>query len=226
MDVHSILFAESPPDYARMACALVSSAIDARVPLTMHVIPPGAPFTDRADYVFNARKATAHRKIVDRATDGALLCFLDCDMLILRDLEIELEADLTLTVARHQKPNTGCYFVRVSDRMRDFMSEWATIARALLSVDNRESLVALYGGINQAALGVLLKTSDHISLGYVHASEWNCTNDPLNQYTDSTRIVHLTGPLREVCLGRDTLPELRKACAPILTRWSRYDVAA
>lgn len=158
------------------------------------------------------------------ACDGDELLLIDADTLILRPLDdIWRQAfDVAYTVkpAGLRFPfNAGVVFLRVSPAVRAFAAAWLGVNDRMLA-DRRlhEQYKYRYGGINQAALGYLLKHEPPaVDLRALACLEWNCEDETAPAFDPTlTRILHIKGPLRLACFHRFArTPDL----AELVRRW-------
>lgn len=156
-------------------------------------------------HVWNTHKLDLWSRVVHEAEDGAQILLLDADTVITRPIDDVW--DLPFDVAYTVKPNSetrrfplngGVLFLRVSDRSRRFMEGWQAQNRAFLA-DDREYAVwaGAYGGINQAALGVFLRSKPALDLRKLPCLEWNNEDEHWSQFDpDVTRILHIKSALQ------------------------------
>jgi hypothetical protein len=166
-------------------------------------LPPPRGGEDPA-YLANTVKLEHWYEAVKTAADGECLLLIDVDTVILRPLEDVWNRpfDLAYTIKAHAHfPfNAGVVFVRASNRVRAFLAAWCGENRRMLT-DRRwhQAWRRKYGGINQAALGCVLKSplANTLTFAQLPCPEWNC-EDSSWQYFDPavTRIVHLKSALR------------------------------
>jgi hypothetical protein len=241
MRLHSILFRSyNDTNYERLARVLVSSAAEnsPATPLELHRIREH-DFDLRAvgskrrgpsmGYIENTRKSRHHTRLITAAADGDVLGMLDCDTMILRDLSpvADLEFDLAYTVRPadcRYKLNTGVYFVRVSNRIRRWMTEWHDTCLKMLADEAfhfRWRTDELYGGIHQAALGWMLAHNRTIRFLELECAEWNSVSSTWG--SPRARVVHVMGQLRKMCFGQVAIPnsDVRK----VVEKWRGYDDA-
>jgi hypothetical protein len=85
--------------------------------------------------------------------------------------------------------------------------------------------MALYGGIHQAALSRI--TDPLPTIENIPSAHWNCTAFDLPQFSlERTRIVHLTGLLRQLVFGEQVPEELTQLAAPIVAEWNKCAAVA
>jgi len=209
-----------------------------------HDIPPGLSNLNKRKYKFNYTenvwKTVIHRTAVNDAKDGELLCFMDCDTMVLGDLrplqELSRNVDLLLTTWPEGRPNTGVYLVKVSNTMRRWMQLWCGMTLHFLEnpVEHKPYRWH-YGGINQAALGWMTERRGSqgipgITIGTADSSIWNLTPENIGGYSDKTKVVHLTAWLREACLDKLPIDQLelrnRRTVQSIKTLWRDHDERA
>jgi hypothetical protein len=180
-------------------------------------------------HVHNTQKMEHWHRIVTEAPDGACVLLIDADTMILRPLDDvwAQEFDLGYTTKESRFPfNSGVVFVRVSDRVRAFVTSWRDENRRMLG-DARHHQVwrKQYGGINQAALGCLLAKQAQfgLSLAKLPCLEWNCEDSHWAKFDpEVTRIVHIKGALRRAAFLRPQVRPLNEL-EPLVTRWRDLD---
>lgn len=177
--------------------------------------------------VDNTVKLDEWCKAVWCAQEGDRLLLLDADTVILRPLDDiwDRQFDVAYTV----KPkgarfplNAGVVFVRVSARSRAFMRSWQTQNRIFLE-DAKEFQVwrHMYGGLNQTALAVLLRSDDSAGLLKLPCAEWNVEDEHWATFDPAVaRILHCKSELARGILARSAIdPKLR----PLVRRWRELE---
>jgi hypothetical protein len=230
MQAHTFLYAESPPEY-RVMFDVCCASIRENAPLTeliahevnsVEVDLESAPEQRRrAEFIANVRKARYHRQVVERADDGQVLCFLDCDTLVLREIDLEFFTDaIAFTRGCRTRINSGVYFLVASDSTREFLRAWEREAvRLLFNPAQLRPILAMFGGIHQAALSRL---TEGPVVDIIPAAHWNCTAFDLPEFSDETRIVHLTGLLRQAVFGETVPRQVAEMAAPIIEKWNHF----
>lgn len=178
----------------------------------------------------NTLKTKYHNEIVQSSKNGDVIGLLDCDLMVLRSLEeIENEKfDLAITYRPFGCPlifNSGVVFVHISDSTKDFYSEWFDMClRMLKDKELFDEWRGKFGGINQTSLGYLLKCSrwKFLKLLKLDCWEWNCENNTWEQFNENqTKIVHITGKLRECALRMEAAPNHQ--IGRLATLWNRFE---
>jgi hypothetical protein len=178
----------------------------------------------RDSLLANTRKLEIWQEAVEAAPAGEVLGLLDCDLLILGDLsEIDL---LRFDIAYTARPpgaayplNGGVIFARVSERSRCFMADWRKLnARMLADPRLHEPARQRFGGINQAALGVLLGRSG-VDARALPCATWNCEDASWSSFNPRTKIVHVKSQLRQACFGERALEAWSR---PLVDLWKRH----
>ena len=212
----------SSEEWPRLARVLASSAARHCPGWTIHVTAIAPPPARRASAlgvqadVCNAVKLDRWQQLVAEASDGECLVLIDVDTMILRPLDSAWKHafDLAYTVkpAGARFPlNGGVVFVRVSDRVRTFMGQWAAVNDRMLQDGTlHQAWRRRYGGINQAALGCVLETGSRTDLQLLPlpCAEWNCEDESWSAFdAHVTRIVHLKGLLRRAVFHRSIVTD-------------------
>lgn len=221
-------------EFRRMARALEYSALR-HAPawrLEIHAVPPATGYRSTLGvpaHEHNSAKLDRWRDVIRTAADGDRVLLLDVDTMITGPLDVVWDSpfDLAYTVCADRLPlNAGVVFVRVSDRTRGFLEQWAAVNRSFLA-----DAAALrpwrirYAGINQAALGFMLERAGHgCTISKLPGAIWNCEDSTWRHYDPTrTRIVHLKSDLRRAIFrGLAARPELRA----IVAEWRALEAAA
>lgn len=238
MKLITCIHSDSPKKYFRMLNVLKDSVkknspnteLDVRVISDRDLEIKEIGSRREAWYVQNCRKAKHHFRVVDTANEGDLICLIDCDTMVLRDMSPAIEQmegyDLGLT----WKPegcrlpiNSGVVFVRVSDRARTLYSNWLHTARWMLR--NQEFYrpwQVQYGGVHQSSLAFMLAQANHdLNVVSLPCEEWNSVRETWCTAPKKARLVHFIGKLRShILMGtRPQDPEMRK----VVYAWREFD---
>ena len=158
--------------------------------------------------VANTHKLDAWADAVQSSADGDRLLLLDADTLIRRPIDDVWESafDLAYTVKKKGARfpfNGGVVFLRVSPQVRAFVGRWRAENRRMLDDPiHHQVWRPAFGGINQAALGMLLKLGGHgLEVHRLPCLEWNCEDESWDSFDpERTRIVHYKSALQRVVL--------------------------
>jgi hypothetical protein len=164
-------------------------------------------------HIANTQKLEHWRDCVDAAPDNAELLFLDADTMILRGLDAvwadDFEIAYTIRPGFHLPFNLGVFFVRVTDRVRQFFTDWVLEnERMFQNGDEPRAWRTRFGGVNQAAFGSLLESGRlaDVRMKALLCSEWNCEESTWPTFDQaSARIVHVKGDLRHMVFHRRSL---------------------
>lgn len=153
----------------------------------------------------------------------SLAMLVDCDLYVRRDFYEDVWTkpfDVALCRKLHavRMPyNGGVVFLRINGRSVAFMNRWLetnSYLRANARIHRKWRLT--HGGMNQAALGLLLSRGHHARVIDIDAAVVNCCDEVLwKDYRDSA-IVHVKGDLRRQLFGTMRETDLT---APILSEW-------
>lgn len=184
---------------------------------------PNASQKARDSFVANTQKMRHWQEAVDALPDGEVLCLLDADTMVLRDLSDaeEMPFDVTYTARPDTSRfpiNSGVVLVRGSSRSRTFFRRWRAVNEEMLAnPDFHQEYRAKWGGINQAALGAMIADPGEVDLVRLECAEWNCEDTTWKDYDpDKTRIVHVKGRLRKTCLNQRLPDQVTK---PLWILW-------
>lgn len=179
--------------------------------------------------VDNTQKLERWAEVVDASHDGDRLLLIDADTLIVRPLDAvwDLEFDVAITTRRMGPSpiNGGVVFLRISPGVRAFFQSWRDINAQMFHeyLGFHREWKKQYAGMNQAALGYLLKREPpNLRLIELPCSEWNCEDSAWEDFGPTTRIVHIKAALRHAIFqGSMTYPYLR----PLVNLWREQEQA-
>jgi hypothetical protein len=185
-------------------------------------------------FIANTRKTRHLTQLVRDARDGELLCLLDVDTMVIRDLTPILEPptfDLGLTGGRENRYmlNTGVVFVRVSEATRALCAAWELRAIEMLADKTlHDKWRPKWGGINQSSLASLIAKPGALRVQWFKTREWNAISADHGEairYQDErrSRIVHLLGQVRRH-LDVTRFPRYNKL-KRIVELWQAYEGA-
>ena len=184
----------------------------------------------RSSFVQNTQKLDHWARRVAEAAEGDRIVLLDVDTMILRPLDDvwDREFDFAYTTKRGARLpfNAGVIGLRVSDRVRAFVTEWATENRRLLLQNPHKGASHdwrhRYAGINQGALAHILGTmGSTLRIETLPCAEWNCEDSSWASYDPATtRIVHVKSDLRVACFRPD---QARGSLMPLVEQWRTLD---
>jgi hypothetical protein len=105
-------------------------------------------------------KTASWIKMLKQIPEGDTIVFLDCDMLVLRDIPSQLDpdADIHFTWKTERPPlNTGFLVVRRSDKTIRFLEEWQANIMRVCSNETLHAMAAkMHGSADQYALWEML----------------------------------------------------------------------
>jgi hypothetical protein len=179
--------------------------------------------------VYNTLKLNAWRKAVESAKTGERMMLADVDVAILQPLDDVW--DQSFDVAITNKPagsrmpfNAGIVFLRVSPAVKTFMGRWADENwRMFQDPSFHQVWRPYYGGINQAALGYLMRQGGHdgLNLQRLPCAEWNLEDEHWSQFDpERTRIVHYKTELRRALFDKRAAVE---AWQPLIQAWKAIE---
>lgn len=216
MELHALVLEGANPWY-ETAAEVLRLSIEAKSPstkITIHrqgicekISAARADAHRPVATMVSAHKMKWQNEIIQESENGALVGFLDSDMLCLRDLSIASslieDCDLIITSAvagNKYKWNTGFVLCSVSERTKRFYDEWRLQAKGMMM--NRgfhNQYHATYGGVSQSSLAHVLQSTDvgcKTKVAPVPTSEWNALNVTHRQPGAEPRLVHIVGALR------------------------------
>jgi hypothetical protein len=170
-------------------------------------------------HVWNTHKLELWADAVQAAPDGAAIALLDADLAILQPMDDIWDRPFDFAYTCKPKGsrfplNGGVVFLRVSVETRALMNTWRALNRFYLEHPKElEVWRHLYGGLNQTALGMLLRESyPDLLIMRLPCLDWNCEDEHWARFDAArTRIVHFKGDLhRALFLRCKPAPEWRQ----------------
>ena len=198
--------------WKRLAGVLRFSAARHCLGWSVEVVEIQSPVHSRLTYhyVANTHKLDYWTEAVLSASPNDEIVLVDADTMVLRNLDEAWSRSFDLAYTRKDSPNpahlplnAGVIFLRVSPKVKRFMSVWRDANHRMLEDPNHHGPWARkYGGINQSALGMLLETGRvELDLAELQCQEWNCEDSSWGRYEPGrTRIVHVKSALRRSVL--------------------------
>lgn len=246
MKLLSVVFQhpERKTDYIRMVSVLRRSVavnspstplqvLQPEIDTKLRTIHAQATEGSRHSFLANTQKLRLWQEAVEALEDGDVLALMDADTVVLRDLsaatDIPFDVAYTIRPESSKLPfNAGVVLVRGNDRARTFFRRWRDINDAMLVDPNyHEKFRRKFGGINQASLGALIEDPGDLDLVRLPCEEWNSVDQTWHLYDpDTTRIAHVKGDLRRLCLGltdKRVTAAVALAVRPLWERWKHFD---
>lgn len=196
----------------------------------LRISPPvGSP--TKTCFAANTLKLQKWLDIME-ATDDNII-FLDCDMLVLRDLSDVFNEDfdigLTIKGTGSIPYNGGAVFVRNNTKAHDFIKLWNEVNIFLFNnrdEHNKWRNSKGYAGMNQAALGCLIETKKYdAKVKEFQCAIWNlCKNNWMN-INENSRILHVKSALRSAVFSQSSAVIKNKYKKAIET-WTEYAIDA
>lgn len=191
------------------------------------VEPPAALSSPlgRQGHVWNTVKLDSWVETVESAPNGEQLALFDADLAILRPLDVIWTRTFDLAYTGKPKGsrfplNGGVIFLRVSEAVRRFLRAWRDRNRFYLEHPQELQVWDCnYGGLNQTALGMLIR--ENVSAG-LHVEqlpclEWNCEDEHWARFDPAvTRIVHYKSNLQRALWKLGPTPDGAK---PLRLLW-------
>lgn len=177
--------------------------------------------------VWNTHKLDAWCRAIEDLADSTQVLLIDADTLIVNRLDPVWERpfDVAYTV----KPkgsrfpfNAGVVFLRLSGPVRTFLAEWRTVNRQMLEdAALYQVWRRTYGGVNQSALGKLLKENRFdLAIATLPCVEWNCEDSTWPAFhPEVTRIIHYKGELRSALFPMFRTSHVRGTLRPMVKAW-------
>jgi hypothetical protein len=225
-------------DYGRLLAVLVASAAEHSPATPLEVVEAAADDSLRSrhaeaselareSFAANTRKMQIWQEAAEALADGEVLCLMDADTMVLRDLSAAewLDYDVTYTARPRGARfaiNSGVVLVRGSERSREFFRRWRAMNELMLDRPRlHEEYRQTWGGINQAALGAMIHDPQGAKVLPLHCVEWNCEDSSWRFHREGlTRIAHIKGRLRRACIDGG---EPDADCAELARIWRGYD---
>lgn len=169
--------------------------------------------------VSNTCKLDSWADAVAAAKVGDRMLLLDADTMVRRSLDAvwNIEFDLAYTIRPKGSGlpfNGGVVFLRVTPFTKVFMKRWQAENRRMLEDPlHHQVWRPAFGGINQAALGMIFRTGGHgLKVHQLPCLEWNCEDTTWADFDpDLTRIVHYKSNLQRAIFGKPSTGPVNKA---------------
>lgn len=164
---------------------------------------------------------------------GQEVILIDCDMCVTGDLFSafdQYDFDIAYTKREsHKLPlNGGVIFVRVNERSIEWFKQLRDANNKMYNDQEfHRTWRNKYAGINQAAMGYLIETytPKRIDLIGISCLEWNCANPEWKFFNKDTKVIHVKGKLRCVCVKEDVkyknVP--LETVGPCFDVWKEYE---
>jgi hypothetical protein len=178
----------------------------------------------------NWHKFKLWQRFIAEQPDGEHVILMDVDMVVLQDLAPAFDRQFDIGATRRTKANWpyngGVVFVRVNQRTKAFLEQWAEIDERMYRDEKFHAPYShKYKGQNQSSFGYML---EHNTTGAeivdFPCAVWNACNEDWSNIDDDTRVIHLKSQLRLVALGEQTgMPsKMRRA----VNEFRKYEKAA
>lgn len=167
----------------------------ASFPLKVKRISPPELGNRHASFYYNRKKLDQWIALFDRDT-----VFLDCDMLLLKDIAAGFDMIDHIGIAKRTNLplNGGVIFAKYTEASIEFMKEWAEIDKRMLEDSEFHGPYHdKYAGLNQSSLGYLLENgySEYVTRipeSYNLCEDW--------EGWEEAHLIHLKGTLRRCCI--------------------------
>jgi hypothetical protein len=189
--------------------------------------------------ISNTVKINDWIKIMEQYPDDYIV-FMDCDMLVLKDLSPVFEKDFDVAVTKHSigslPYNGGVVFVKNTQKAKAFMKLWADVNTKMFKDHTYHAkYIKKYAGMNQAAFGAVI--NEYTDRFYFDKEKHNDTqahvlNIPCSIYNlcrgywpavnNDSYVVHIKSELRQACLW-DRPSKETEACYKL---WKKYEAMA
>ena len=185
-------------------------------------------WSNRPSWQNNRAKMEAWGKVADNLDEPTIL--MDCDMLVRSDLSSAFESvehvGLTKRTECRWPINGGVVFLQPTDEARRFLRIWNKLDRKLYQDKAlhhywRER----FGGMNQAALGLMLTNYDVAEPQYFPCAKWNACDEDWANVGTATRVVHYKGDLRKATLSDAPTQVFRDDLRSLVEQWREAEAA-
>lgn len=179
-------------------------------------------WSNRPSWQNNRSKMEAWGRIADDLDEQTIL--MDCDTLVRSDLSSAFDSvehvGLTKRTECRWPVNGGVVFLQPTDEARRFLRIWNKLDRKLYEDKAlhhywRER----FGGMNQAALGLMLTNFDVAEPDYFACSEWNACDEDWATLGESARVIHYKGELRKAALCGHPTNYIDPYIRPLVDLW-------
>ena len=200
---------------------------------------PDTHGTPKRCMISNTVKINDWVNVMNQYPDDYIV-FMDCDMLVLKDLAHVFDKDFDVAVTKHSigslPYNGGVVFVKNTQKAKDFMRLWADVNLKMFKDRTYHGkYIKKYAGMNQAAFGAVITEYKHkfyFDKENHNDKQSHVLNLPCSIYnlcrgywpmvnTDSY-IVHIKSELRQACLW-DRPSKETEACYRL---WKKFEALA
>lgn len=176
------------------------------VEVIQHIIPAPAYEQGKAvNLTYNTEKLRIWNDYQQQSKEDTI--FIDSDMLCLGDARPGFNGvkDIGITFnpqGTFPPLNAGVVFAKPTQDAKDFFYQWEYVNKMMYDDKDLHSIwKAKYLGMNQAALGFMIKSGYHSWIKDLDARIYNVTDPLWSRMTDDAVFVHLKGQLRTALLG-------------------------
>jgi len=167
----------------------------------------------KACFSSNTHKLAIWVSEMEKLQEGDELCFIDCDMMVLKSPNDVFQKDFDIAYTERPKSrkdtrlpvNGGVVFCRNNERSRQFMKRWKEVNDKMFRNPGFHQIWRKkYAGMNQSAFGYLLEHPKEYKakLFPVPCNTYNVCNESWHKVgvDKNIRIVHIKSDLRRMCL--------------------------
>jgi hypothetical protein len=185
------------------------------------------PIARVRSFVTNTLKLSEWVKELELCSIGDHVVFLDCDMLVVGELEDDFNSEFDVAYTKRSRSslplNGGAIYCQVNERSLAFF-------RRFLEINNRmynnkefhQEWRNKYAGMNQAAFGYMLEKENHLAnIVALPCHTWNVCQEDMHDYNPDARVIHIKGRVRRSIFS-DTKHDLG-VIRPIVEMWKRYE---
>jgi len=228
--LYSVVFGDQ---YEYMTGCMTNS-LKRNMPGVEHVVrkiaPAGGSQFVPAHVTDNNAKLWMWSDFVSSQPDDARVMLCDVDLLILKDVRSVFDDgfDIAYTVRDARVPfNSGVMFIRVNDRSRLFVHEWARASQRIVDMGRRaEFYIKDCVGGNQKAFRdtkrICVEWDDPPYIVPIPCEIWNCEQESYSKFSEETRVLHVKGWLREAALHNVPQHLVPDNCAALLPICREY----
>ena len=175
----------------------------------------------------NTLKLDLWLEALERTEDDII--FIDCDMLILKNLESAFDTDFDIGYTKRTKGkppyNGGVVFVRNTEPAKEFIKTWSRINNKMYANPEMHTPYRdKYAGMNQAAFGYIMEKKEYTAkLKEFPCKIWNACDDDWRDISTETRVMHIKSGLRRQVLASHEIPTLYNRAIIV---WKNYAIEA
>lgn len=149
----------------------------------------------------------------------------DIDLLFIHSVEpvFKKDFDIAVTVREKYKYNTGLWFMKPTDKARDFVNQWIDNTNYLmLNSEEEREIIAEYAGIDQASLAMTINQNKTAKTLELQCTEWNSCQGEWKDFNRNTKVLHIKSALRGIAMKKRIVKPGEEYIEELAKKWRAY----